>query len=170
MTLVNVPHLGSTCTTCPIVSELRAELDQALRDPIWGIYSRQGIERRMRHLTTDHATIVVDMDKMHHANTAFGHDGVDSRITRALACIRSADVLAGRWLRGDEVVLFPLAVDAIGLAHRLLGALLALDMSATIAVVWGNDRAAVTVGTAQIETAKEQDQRGRVFVVGGGVA
>lgn len=164
------PSIARTCTTCPIVAQLRAELDQAHRDPIWGIYSRQGVERRMAHLTTEHATIVVDLDDMHGANAAYGHAGVDRRVARALGCIRHNDVLAGRWLRGDEVVLFPRTADALGLAHRLLGALLALDLSATIVVVWGNDQASIAAGLARIETAKHANERGRVFTIEGGCA
>lgn len=162
-------HRYSTCITCQAmaaeVERLTVELAHAEHDPIWGIHNRQGVERRMKHLTDEHATIVLDLDKMHDANAALGHDGVDQRLNKIM---RIADVLSGRWLRGDEIVLFPHQDDAIGLAYRILGALQAHDLSATIAVVWGNTHQAISLGLARIEQAKADDQRGRVYVVEGG--
>lgn len=164
-------HDYGTCKTCQTMVEeverLRSALDTAERDPIWGIYSRQGVERRMRQLTAEYATVVIDLDDMHGKNAAFGHHGVDTRVTKVM---RQADVLSGRWLRGDEIVLFPHKAEALGLAHRVLGGFFVLDLSATIAVVWGNTQDAIALGLLRIEEAKEANQRGRVYVVEGGTA
>lgn len=173
MTTSIVLRPPSTCTTCPIVTDLRAQLDAAYRDPIWGIYSRQGIERRMAHLRPGMATIVIDIDHMHDCNTTFGHDGVDARVASIFQAIRAEDaedMLIGRWLRGDEVVIFVHQDDAIGLARRLLGTFRAYAMSATAALVWRCDTAGIKVGCARIEVAKEAGERGRIFIIEGGVA
>lgn len=167
-------HNPVACLNCIAmrqeIARLTAERDAAEFDPIWGIYKREGVERRLPQLTTAHVTIAIDLDGMHDSNREFGHEGVDARVTTLMGLLRKADaeLLIGRWKRGDEIVMFPHESDAIGLAHRLLGGLLALGMSGTMAIVWDTSHAGIALGIARIEQAKEANERGRVFVVQGG--
>jgi GGDEF domain-containing protein len=173
MTLSTLTHEHAICTTCldkdTLIAQLTAERDAAEFDGIWGIYKREGIERRLPQLTAAHATIVIDLDGMHDSNREFGHAGVDVRVTTLMALLRKADadLLIGRWERGDEIVMFPREADAVGMAYRLLGGLLALGMSATMAIVRDNTRVGIALGIARVEVAKEANERGRVFVIEG---
>lgn len=174
MTLATLTHEHATCTSCTdkdaLIALLTAERDAAEFDSIWGIYKREGVERRMAHLRTGMAVVVVDIDGMHDANTRYGHAGVDRRVTRVMCAVRTDDTLAGRWQQGDELVIFCHQDDAIGLARRLLAEFRADDMSATAAVVFEPTHAGVALGQAQIEVAKRANQRGRVYVCAGGLA
>lgn len=165
---------NSTCTACTdkdvLIARLTAERDAAEFCGIWGIYKREGIERRMLHLRAGMAVVVIDIDGMHDANDRHGDAGVDRRITRVMAAIRTDDTLIGRWKRGDEIVAFCHQDDAIGLARRLLAEFRSDDMSATAAVVFEPTHAGIALGIAQIAAAKKVDQRGRVYVCAGGLA
>lgn len=162
------------CTTCAAkdqtIAQLIAERDAAEFDVVWGIYKREGLERRMAHLRAGMAVIVIDIDGMHQANDAYGHEGVDRRVTRIMAAVRTDDTLAGRWQAGDELVLFCHQDDAIGLAQRLLSEFRTDAMSATAAIVFEPTHAGVAIGQAQIEAAKRANRRGRVYVCAGGIS
>lgn len=171
---MNQHTVPRTCPNCKRkdqeIARLTAERDAAEFDRVWRVYKREGLERRMPHLRSGMAVVVVDLDRMKEANARFGHAGVDSRMTKIFQATRTDDTFAGRWKQGDEVAVFVHQDDAIGLANRLLGAFLALDLSATIAVVGGASHAHVDLGIARIEQAKADNERGRIFVVEGGMA
>lgn len=171
---MNATTLSQTCTTYTLkdqeIARLRADLESAYHDPIWNIYSRQGIERRMPYLDRGMAVIVIDIDRMHDANAAYTHGGVDWRLRQILAGIRSDDTLIGRWKQGDELVIFVRLVHAAGLAQRLSAAFLAHGMSMTAAIVSNATHVGIAAGIARIETAKLSDGRGRVYVCAGGLA
>lgn len=162
-------HSSTTCQHCreleQTILDLRAALEAADRDPIWGIYTRGGIERRMVKLDGTMAVIVADLDRLHDANDRYGHAGVDARMTMVL---RGTD--AGRWQQGDEFVVIVPTADAVGAATRLQGALVEQGLSATFAVVRGCDHAAIAAGQLRIEEAKRAGERGRIFTVSVGRA
>lgn len=162
-------HPTTTCQHCAeleqTIADLRAALEAADRDPIWGIYTRGGIERRMTRLDGTMAVIVADLDGLHDANDRYGHAGVDMRMTIAL---RGTD--AGRWQQGDEFIVLVPRADAVGAAQRLQRALADQGLSATFAVVWGCDQASVAAGQLRIEEAKRANERGQVYTVAVGRA
>lgn len=151
--------IGGTCTRC---TALEAELAQALHDPIWQIGTRQAVERRLTALGPDIVAVVLDIDKMHDRNAEFGHAGVDWRVARIMESIRAGDTYAGRWLQGDEIVVFTNEANAEGLAVRLLILFEMYGMSATIATAPAT-REGIALGIAAIERAKEAGQRGEIL-------
>lgn len=154
---------SSTCTDCaPRIAQLEQELAQALHDPIWGIATRQGVERRLTELSPDQAAIVLDLDDMHGANARFSHAGVDWRVTQVMQSIRADDTFAGRWLQGDEIVVFANAANAPGLAERLLILLEMRGMGATIAIAEAT-REGIAEGVARIDQAKREGRRGQIL-------
>lgn len=154
---------SSTCTTCaPRIAQLEADLASALHDPIWGIGTRQAVERRLTGLSGLLSTIVLDIDGMHGANERFGHAGVDERISKIMQSVRTDDTYAGRWLRGDEIVIFCDQANAEGLAVRLLILFEMYGMGATITVAPAT-REGIAEGIARIDAAKANGQRGQIL-------
>lgn len=154
------------CGTCTRknarIARLKAELANAYHDPIWDIETRQGIERRMPHLRTSYVAIVIDLDCMHDRNREFGHAGVDWRITRIFQHVRRDDSYAGRWLRGDEIVMFVHQNDAEGLAIRLLVTFEMYGMSATMLIAPASYEG-IASGIAAIDAAKDAGRRGQIL-------
>lgn len=160
-------HPTTHCSQCAAheqqIAQLMADLESADRDPVWGVLTRGGLERRMPKLGDETAAIVLDLDYLHEANDRYGHAGVDARMTVALRATDQHPV--GRWQHGDELVIFAPQGDALGLALRLQSELAAQGLSATCAIVPGLGHAAVAKGQRRIEQAKRDGERGRIFVV-----
>ena len=154
------------CGTCQAMvaenARLTAELSTAEFDAIWGIYKREGLERRMPHLRSGYAALVIDLDQMHDRNLEFGHAGVDWRMTQVFLRIRENDTYAGRWKRGDEVVVFVHQDDAEGLAIRALVTCELYGMPATMVLVSAT-LAGIASGIAAIEVAKKAGKRGQIL-------
>lgn len=151
------------------IERLRAELRAADHDPIWQIYTRVGMERRIPRPESGMAVIAPDIDEMHERNAHYTHDGLDARMVAALLCVREHDeVVCGRWYQGDEILIFCPAADAVRLAERLRTDMHVYGLSATFAVAGGCTRAHIAEAFARIESAKEQGERGRVLRVEGG--
>lgn len=148
-----------------IIEALQAELYEAYRDPIWGVLSRQGVERRMQQLDHTYVAIVGDGDDIHGKNRRFGHDGVDARMTAGL---RGTD--SGRWLRGDEVVFFVPRQDAAGAAERIRQNLLQQEMPMTLCITYAATHEAIAAGQVMIEIEKDAGRRGHILRVEGGAA
>ncbi len=144
---------------------LRRALLDAYHDPIWGVLTRQGIDRRMQDLGDEWVAIVADVDDMHTANELYTHEGVDIRMRVGL---RSTDAICGRYQRGDELVFFVPAHDAVGAAERARDSLRVQGMSATFAVVWEASHIAITAGQAAIDAEKKAGRRGHIMRVEGG--
>lgn len=144
---------------------LQAELDLAHRDPIWGVYTRVGLERRMPHPDSGMGCVVLDVDQMRLCNDRYGHAGLDERMTQALLSVRDGDAISGRWEEGDEVVIFAPIADLAGLAERLQHALWQNGLSATMAIVHDCTVTAIIAGQTRVEEAKRADERGHIFVV-----
>jgi GGDEF domain-containing protein len=166
MHIVLPRHDYGTCTTCRAmereVERLRAELADAHHDPVWGIGTRQAVERRMTELTGQQAAIVLDIDDMHGANSRLGHAEVDRRIAGIMQTLRNGDTYAGRWLRGDEIVVFCDRADADGLAIRLLVLFELYGLGATIAITAAT-RDGVDGGIFRIGGAKSAGRRGEIL-------
>lgn len=166
--------LTHTCPGCAekdfTIAQLTQERDAAYHDPVWGIDSRQGIERRMRHLRPGMAVLVIDIDDMHERNATLGDDGVDWRVAKIFMNVRSSETPIGRWKRGDEVVLFAPGGDIIGLGERILRDFYRLDMSATGAICYQPNHIGIAAALTRVAAAKQAGQRGRIFVVEGGAA
>lgn len=150
------------------IERLRAELARAHNDPIWGVLTRVGLERRMQHADTTKGVLVLDLDDLHGANDRYGHAGLDARMTRALGCLRKTDV--GRWQNGDELVVIAPVADLKGIDSKLARALRREGLSATRAWAASCTREAIVLCQARIEAAKRAGERGRCFVVEGGEA
>jgi GGDEF domain-containing protein len=148
----------NTCTRC---TELEIELARAYHDPIWQIDTRQAVERRLTQLGTGYAAVVLDIDRMHAANERFGHAGVDWRIAQIFQSVRRDDTYAGRWLQGDEIVVFCNVANAPGLAIRLLVLFEMRAMGATITMAPAT-REGIAEGIARIDAAKRAGQRGAI--------
>lgn len=147
------------CTRC---TQLEADLAAALHDPIWQIDTRQAVERRLTALGPDIAAIVLDIDRMHDRNAEFGHAGVDWRVAQVMQTVRGDDTYAGRWLQGDEIVVFCNEANTEGLAMRLLIAFEMRGMGATITITPAT-REGIAEGIATIDAAKRAGQRGEIL-------
>lgn len=162
----------TTCCNCAArIIELEALLHVAHTDPVWGVLTRTGMEYHMHQLQPGYDLLYVDIDNMHDANTAYGHEGTDRRVRQALASLqmrRGDFMLSGRWLCGDELIFLLPGGTGSGAAGRLLAAFQAAGLGATIAVVPGavNYRAAIDSAQHTVEESKRNGSRGRVLAGG----
>lgn len=154
------------CPNCQLLAteneQLRTDLADALFDPIWDIGTRQGAERRLTELVGQYVAIVLDVDAMHDHNARLGHAEVDRRLAGIMRTIRTDDTYAGRWLRGDEIVVFCDQANAEGLSVRLLVLFELFGLGATITVTEAS-RSGIADGIAAIGRAKQNGKRGTIL-------
>src|SRR5882757_8347956 len=104
---------------------LRRRLDTARRDPLTGLWTRDGFTRRATALLRDPRAVVVlaDVDRFKHVNDTFGHAAGDALLTATaarLAHYTGPSGVAGR-LGGDEFA--AVVIDRHGTAGDLLAVL-----------------------------------------------
>lgn len=104
---------------------LRRRLDTARRDPLTGLWTREGFTRRATALLRDPAAVVVlaDVDRFKQVNDTFGHAAGDAllKATAArLAHYTGPSGVAGR-LGGDEFA--AVVIDRHGTAGDMLAVL-----------------------------------------------
>lgn len=80
-------------------------------DPVWGCYTRAALELRWGEFSRNTVAVVYgDIDRVHALNRKYGHAGLDRIMTRLLHEIRHesrsrhGDIVASRYLNGDELV------------------------------------------------------------------
>lgn len=116
------------------ISILQQENDRLRMCPLWGIYTRQGLE--LAWDSQDWRKIAVlycDIDEMKAANSRWGCSGVNDRIAKALKQVRSSEV-AGRYQMGDELGLIAPRGEASATARRIQSAFRAEGLSISIAI------------------------------------
>ncbi len=148
------------------LKETEAALCESLNDPIFGILTRAGVERRVAGLRGQYEVVFLDVDNMHAANENYGHEGVNERITNALNIVRSSDIPAGRWLRGDEIVFIVAEGTGAGLAQRVGLDFIKNGLSATfgVAPLSGNLKDSVQVAAELVLESKNRGIKGVVLV------
>jgi diguanylate cyclase (GGDEF)-like protein len=104
---------------------LRGRLDTARRDPLTGLWTRDGFTRRATALLRDERAVVVlaDVDDFKHVNDTFGHAAGDALLKATadrLAHYTGTSGVAGR-LGGDEFA--AVLIDHRGTAGDLLAVL-----------------------------------------------
>lgn len=115
-----------------IESEYIAMIEKLSRDYIWDCFTRSALQIRWTELTADSVGIIYcDIDKMHDLNTLYGHDGVDKKIKSVIGKIRKNDIIASRWLNGDELIFIAKSGDVKLFAKRILKELNRVGISAT---------------------------------------
>lgn len=113
----------------------RAEIQELCNDPRWNMLNASGLAYNLRRLPDGcYGVIVLDLDDMKGMNTRYGHSGLDSRMQRVSAALtmRNGDIIRGRIGWGDEIAIILPRVDVEDAAHRLLDALRAEGLSATM--------------------------------------
>jgi diguanylate cyclase (GGDEF)-like protein len=147
---------------------LRGRLDTARRDPLTGLWTRDGFTRRATALLRDPRAVVVlaDVDRFKHINDTFGHAAGDAllKATAArLAHFTARDGVAGR-LGGDEFA--AVVIDRHGMAGDMLAVLggvlarpadgLNPDVHTTVSLGWA--RAADFPGETLPELLRRADE------------
>jgi GGDEF domain-containing protein len=120
------------------------ELIQALaRDPIYGCYTRPGLELVAWPEIQPRARYIVfaDLDNMHGLNDELGYTEVDRRIRQALTSRTTDAFSCGRWYSGDEIIWILTddperpAIDPHGFIHRMTETFAEVGLSAMFAAV-----------------------------------
>lgn len=142
-------------------------IEKLSTDPIWNCLTRAALELRWKEFIANAtAVIYCDIDHMHNANTLYGHDGVDSRISKVIATHRSSDVVASRFLNGDEIVFIIRSGNAKQFSERMLKTLQDNDMSGTFAYTYliGDDcRTTISPLDSKVQLSKNNNIRGIVI-------
>lgn len=104
--------------------QLQDEINILAHDPIWGCYTRPACELYWNEFTTGAVAVVyMDIDHMHDLNAKYGHEGTDSRIRGVIANVRHGergnDIVASRWLNGDELVFILKSGDPYAFCARM---------------------------------------------------
>jgi GGDEF domain-containing protein len=101
-------------------SELLAIIEKLSIDPIWECYTRPALEYRWQEFIMDATGIVYcDIDDMHGLNAQYTHAGTDARIKQVIHAIRHEDIVASRWLNGDELVFILKSGDSKQFCERI---------------------------------------------------
>lgn len=88
------------------VHEIQALIENLARDPVYGCYTRPGLEYIVWPEIRQRARWIIfaDMDGFHDLNEACGYDDVNERMQKALQLRKMDAAAAGRWFSGDELV------------------------------------------------------------------
>jgi len=121
-------------------AQLQREIDILSSDPIWGCYTRAALELRWNEFSK-HAVAVVyaDIDDMHGLNSKYGHAGTDKRIASVIANVRHdsesrfGDIVASRWLNGDELVFILKSGNGQAFCERIQADFQAVGINLTMA-------------------------------------
>ena len=101
-------------------AELESMIDKLSHDPIWKCYTRAALQLRWDEFSNGAVGIVYcDIDDMHGLNSKYGHTGTDARIREVIESIRSEDIVASRWLNGDELVFLLHSGNPVLFCHRI---------------------------------------------------
>lgn|SRR5574341_10324 len=119
-------------------TQLQREIDILSHDPIWGCYTRAALELRWDEFRK-HAVAVVyaDIDDMHSLNSKYGHSGTDKRIASVIENVRHGergrDIVASRYLNGDELVFILKSGNGQSFCERIQSDFLAVGIHLTMA-------------------------------------
>jgi GGDEF domain-containing protein len=118
------------------ITELENKIAQLQRSPVFGCYSRAGIEDVLAGADlSDRAVVYFDIDNMKQANEQHGKTGVNLKIRAALGGVRETDIVIGQWFSGDEFIALVTLADAFGFVTHLRAAFIREGLGATFAVL-----------------------------------
>lgn len=147
-------------------------IEELSHDPIWECYTRAALQLRWEEFTR-HAIAVVycDIDDMHGLNSKYTHAEVDRRIAKAILHVRHdsksrhGDVVASRWLNGDELVFIIASGEAQAFCERIQATLLDAGINATFAhsyVVTEDPQETINPLDGKVNERKNKGQKGTI--------
>lgn len=151
-------------------AELTHIIERLSIDPIWKCYTRAALSVRWEELTANATSIVYcDIDDMHGLNAKYGHSGTDSRIRKVISSVRHdsidrfGDVVASRWLNGDELVFILKSGEGRAFCERMQATMIDNGVNGTFA--WSNviaDDPEETIGILdyKVQECKNHNVRG----------
>lgn len=147
--------------------EMQELINKLSNDPIWTCYTRAALQERWNEFTQDACGIAYcDIDNMHGLNSKYGHAGVDNKIRRVISNVRNGDIVASRWLNGDELVFIIKSGDIEAFCHRVQAELQAEGISGTWAFSeWITDDPKITIDPLdwKVNQSKNKGIRGVVL-------
>ena len=153
--------------------ELIDQIEKLSIDPIWGCYTRAACELRWTEFTK-HAISVVytDIDDMHGLNSQYGHAEVDRRIAQVIANTRHdsesryGDIVASRWLNGDELVFILRSGNGQEFCERIQADFQAVGINCTMAhttKIMSTPCETISPLDEQVNQYKRVDLRGEII-------
>lgn len=158
---------GINAAVLPYLHSARKRLRELTQCPIFGCLTREGIDTHWRRVERRHhqlAILFMDIDNMHDCNSSYGWESVNQRITAALKSVRSTE-FAGRWQRGDELIVVAPRNDAEQAAERIAEAFRVNELSVTIGIADCKSQALsenVQMAATLVHVAKQQGARGTI--------
>ena len=140
----------------------QANLDQALRNPWFGIYNRCALDIALAQglIPVGFAKVYFDIDGLKQANDRWGKVESSRRIKHALC--RTTDYTFSAF-SGDEILTFCPTHDAVGYAHRIQSDLCSMGLSATFAISLGGHTPDEL--EEEVSRAKDLGHRGTITVL-----
>ena len=119
-------------------NDLLKQIEKLSHDPIWKCYTRAALQIRWQEFTADAIGVIYcDIDRMHELNALYTHSGVDAKISRVInstrkdSANRKGDIIASRYLNGDELIFIVKSGNVREFAERLLNDFANSGISAT---------------------------------------
>lgn len=150
--------------------ELERMIDELSIDPIWHCLTRAALSLRWNEVTRHAVSIVYcDIDDMHGLNAKYGHAGTDDRIRKVISNVRHdsvdrfGDIVASRWLNGDELVFILKSGEGQAFCERIQATMIDNGINGTFA--WSNvltDDPKETIGILdyKVQECKNHNVRG----------
>lgn len=155
--------------------QLQREIDILSHDPIWGCFTRAALELRWSEFSR-HAVSVVyaDIDDMHGLNSQYGHSGIDKRIASVIENVRHdsesryGDIVASRWLNGDELVFILKSGNGQSFCERMQADFRAVGINLTMAhtpKITDSPFSTINVLDEQVNQYKRMNLRGEIIAL-----
>lgn len=154
-------------------TELTRMIEQLSIDPVWKCYTRAALSLRWAELTSRAVSIVYcDIDDMHGLNAKYTHAGTDERISKIIANVRHdtadryGDVVASRWLNGDELVFILGSGDGQDFCERMQSTMLDNGINGTFChsnVITDSPEDTINVLDAKVQQSKNHNVRGVII-------
>lgn len=156
-------------------AQLQHEIDILSHDPIWECYTRAALELRWDEFRKNAVAVCyADIDDMHGLNSKYGHAGTDERISDVISNIRHdsesryGDVVASRWLNGDELVFILKSGNAQQFCERIQADFAHVGIKLTMAhspKVTGSPFDTINPLDEQVNQYKRLDLRGEIIAL-----
>ena len=144
--------------------ELTQMINALSQDPIWNVYTRAALELRWNELTSEAVAIAYcDIDHMHDLNSKYGHKGTDDKIKQVIHAVRNNDIVASRWLNGDELIFILKSGNPKNFCIRIMEEFDKVGISCTFShSSWIFDNAQDTINPldAKVQNSKNAGIRG----------
>ena len=156
-------------------ARLLADIEFLSTDKVWNTYTRSALELRWAEFTKNAVCVVyMDIDHMHDLNSKYGHSGTDNRIKEVIAKVRHTgkgrigDIVASRWLNGDEVIFILNSGECELFCKRMQREFKRVGISVTMAYtnrITDNPFTTIDPCDTQVNQYKRVDMRGVIIPV-----